>query len=187
MTDYLFELHTAAMDFMDDAESARKKGDIVAAHKYSEKAWNLERSYALAIPNEPAFQLTRSILFRSAGWLAIDCGKYEEAMNLMKKILADDPHPDVVAQLEAVYAEAVKRTKKQKGGDFELIGTLVSADIPFNQIKIQEEKSEAIYVFLVSTKSITEMVKTFWAEKVIANGKSRKDGFIRLENIRKAS
>lgn len=186
MTDYLFELHTAAMDFMDDAESARKKGDLVAAHKYWEKAWTLERSYALAIPNEPAFQLTRSILFRSAGWLAIECGKYTEAIDLMTKILADNPHPDIVTQLEEVLAEAAKRKKNKKGQNFELTGTLISADIPFNQIKIQDEKSKAIYVFFVSAKSISDMVKTFWAEKVVANGKSRKDGIFRLENIRKA-
>ena len=131
MTDYLFELHTAAMDFMDDAESARKKGDLVAAHKYWEKAWTLERSYALAIPNEPAFQLTRSILFRSAGWLAIESGKYQEAIELITKILAENPHPDVVTQLEEVLAEAINRKKNKKGQSFELIGTFVSADLLF--------------------------------------------------------
>ena len=186
MTDYLFELHTAAMDFMDDAASAQKKGDIVTAQKYWEKAWTLEHSYALAIPNKQEFQLTRSILFRSAGWLAIECGKYQEAINLMVKILAERPHPDVVVQLEEIYTEATKRKKKEKEQNFELTGTLISADILFNQIKIQEEKSKAIYVFLVSTKSISKMVKSFWAEKVVAKGKSRQDGFINLENIRKA-
>lgn len=187
MNDYLFELHTAAMDFMDDAEKAKQKGDLLAANTYWEKAWWLERSYALAIPNEADFQLTRSIVFRSAAWLAIEAEKYQEAIDFLEKILAENPHPSLLTDLKEVLNTAIQQKEQHVIQKLELKGTLISADIPFNQIKIEEEKSKTIYAILVVDKIINDIVKTLWAEKVIVSGTSQQKGLIRLENIRKAA
>lgn len=187
MNDYLFELHTAAMDFMDDAEQSRKKGDIPLANTYWEKAWWLERSYALAIPNEPSFQLARSITFRSAVSLAIESGKYQEAIDFAEKILTEAPHPAVVLDIKALLKTAKEQKSKQHSRNLELIGRLISADILFNQIKIEEEDSKTIYAILVTNQLLNDIVKSLWAEKVVVVGVADSKGVIRLEDIRKAA
>ncbi len=46
----LSTLHDIAMEFVDEALFAQKRGDETTAQLFYQKAYNLERTYALSIP-----------------------------------------------------------------------------------------------------------------------------------------
>jgi len=54
------------MEFVDEALFAQKRGDETTAQLFYQKAYNLERRYALSIPKEESYQLSRSVFLRSA-------------------------------------------------------------------------------------------------------------------------
>ena len=63
------------------------------------------------IPNEKDSEPTRSILYRSAGWLAYQCEEYERAIEIVGKGLKGSPPPDVKQELE----ECQKKTGTSSG------------------------------------------------------------------------
>lgn len=104
----LSTLHDIAMEFVDEALFAQKRGDETTAQLFYQKAYNLERTYALSIPKKADYQLSRSIFLRSAATLALDCQKPSEANELAQLALEENPHPAIVAELEEVLAKAQK-------------------------------------------------------------------------------
>ncbi|MGB0932032.1 MAG: hypothetical protein ACPGVB_14705 [Chitinophagales bacterium] len=108
----LAALHDIAMEFVDEALFAQKRGDETTAQLFYQKAYNLERRYALSIPKEESYQLSRSVFLRSAATLALDCDKLSEANELANLALEDNPHPAIVPELEEVVAKAQKASIK---------------------------------------------------------------------------
>ncbi|MEZ4883708.1 MAG: hypothetical protein R3E32_03135 [Chitinophagales bacterium] len=62
-------LHDIAMEFVDEAFFAPKRGDETTAQLFYQKAYNLERMYAFSILREESYQLSRSVFLRSAATL----------------------------------------------------------------------------------------------------------------------
>lgn len=181
-------LHDLAVEFTFEAERAQKRGDIVQAKKFFEKAFQLEKEFALVIPKgNPELQLTRTIIFRSAAWLALESGNLDEAKTLVNQILNENPHPSVIEELKGILKEIINRTPSKEVQKLDITGTLVSADIPYNQIKIQEEKSKKFFAVIVPANEIVEIAKSFLAEKVLINGQSKSDGLILLQKIKKVA
>ncbi len=106
----LSTLHDIAMEFVDEALFAQKRGDETTAQLFYQKAYSLERTYALSIPKEATYQLSRSVFLRSAATLALDCQKPAEASELAQLALEDNPHTAIVTELEEVVAKAEKAT-----------------------------------------------------------------------------
>ncbi|MFK7905009.1 MAG: hypothetical protein AB8B69_07790 [Chitinophagales bacterium] len=113
MSNQLAALHDIAMEFVDEALFAQKRGDGTTAQLFYQKAYNLERTYALSIPKEESYQLSRSVFLRSAATLALDCHKPSEANELATLALEDNPHPAIVPELEEVVAKAKKVRMEQ--------------------------------------------------------------------------
>ena len=64
----------------------------------------LERQAADRIPNARESEPTRSILYRSASWMAVHAGEPDEALRLAREGLAGFPPPSVAAELHEVIA-----------------------------------------------------------------------------------
>lgn len=98
-------LHREAMDLAEQAALAQAEGrsakDLYAA------ALEKERQAAELVAPLVDLEPTRSVLFRSAASLALDCGDYRTAEQLIARALAGNP-PDEIAEelrdlLEQVY------------------------------------------------------------------------------------
>ena len=89
------------------ADQERKAGNEKKAAPLFEQALQLELQ-ALAA-TEKTEGLWRSILHRSAGWLALDCGQPRLAEKLACAALAGDPDPAIAHQLREVLTAAHKR------------------------------------------------------------------------------
>jgi hypothetical protein len=82
------QLHEEAMERMDDALVAQRRGDDQAAQAAFRQAFQLERAAAellLTLPDQP--EPSRSVLLRSAASLARDAGERAEALRLIQLAL----------------------------------------------------------------------------------------------------
>lgn len=90
----------------------RTRGNITKTARLYAEALELELA-AIALLPEPV-EPTHSVLHRSAGWMAFNCGKYRKAEQLAAFALAQEPPPEIANELrellQEVYAKwAAKR------------------------------------------------------------------------------
>lgn len=88
-----------------EAIVAQAQGNEKAAHKLFEKALELEKQDALTLLTDFDNEPTRSVLFRSAGSLAMNCKKYREAEKLFAQGLAGEPPQRIMDELRELYQE----------------------------------------------------------------------------------
>ena len=97
-------LHNEAMDLAEKALFRRRRDkDEEAALPLFEQALHFEMEAIkefdrLGLDIEP----TRSVLHRSAATLAVDCGQFDEARELVAKGLAGNPPPEIADELREV-------------------------------------------------------------------------------------
>ncbi len=92
-------LHRKAMDLADDAAYESSKGNVQSAHLLYTRAFESERAAAQLVAGALDLEPTRSVLFRSAASLAIDCGEYREAERLVAQGLIGNPPEDIAEEL----------------------------------------------------------------------------------------
>jgi hypothetical protein len=101
--------HREAMEQTDLALAARQQGDEVLALRHFHKAYELETQAADAYASRLEAEPTRSVLFRSAATLALDCKLLPEAEKLVCTALTGNPPDDVAEELrdllEQIYFE----------------------------------------------------------------------------------
>ena len=108
----LNDYHDRAMEAAFFADLARRRDhDEKRAMELFEQALDLELKAIAAFTErlEPSY----SVYQRSAGWLAMDCGRPEQAAQLAEKALADDPAPAIAPELRELLAEANARISAQ--------------------------------------------------------------------------
>jgi hypothetical protein len=95
----LKSIHREAMEQTDLALAARQQGDEVNALVYFHKAYQLEAQAANAFANRLDAEPTRSVLFRSAATLALDCKLLPEAEKLVCTALIGNPPEQIGDEL----------------------------------------------------------------------------------------
>jgi tetratricopeptide (TPR) repeat protein len=93
------DLHRHAMALADEADTARRTGADETAHSLYEQAFALEQQAAELLRADLDAEPSRSILFRSAASLAMQCGEYREAERLIATALSGNPPDDVCQEL----------------------------------------------------------------------------------------
>ena len=94
----LNELHQQAMEFAEQAFTARRRGEPATARSFAYRAFILEKQAAEQSQTEPS----RSVLHRSAATLALDCGEYREAERLVAAALAGTPPESIANELREI-------------------------------------------------------------------------------------
>ena len=93
----ILRTHRKAMEWADEGQAQLNRGDESAAKAAFRKAMDLEReaAYATDANSEP----DRSVLFRSAGSLALDCEETRLAEQLLAAGLAGDPPEEIAEEI----------------------------------------------------------------------------------------
>ena len=99
-------LHDEAMALAQLALVARHTGDLARAAALAREACGLEAQAASLVPEGADSEPTRSILHRSAAWLALDANLPEEAIRLAERGLAGSPPAAIAVELKEVLAAA---------------------------------------------------------------------------------
>src|SRR4051812_28954307 len=93
-------LHRTAMELAELGDLRRAAGDTEAAESYYLRALEMETSAARLTP--PEIQPTHSILFKSAAFLAIRCGDFDEALRLVDQALVSSPPDEFADELKSL-------------------------------------------------------------------------------------
>jgi hypothetical protein len=170
-------VHRKAMVLMQDALVAEVKGDnITALHLFSD-AFDLERQAALDLRNDLAKEPTRSVLFRSAASLAMNCGRFDEGEEMVALGLAGNPPREIAEELIDV-SKKIKELKHKldnNNGYVTLIGILKIADSEKKYIKIVPTNGSKSFNHKINvTNDLTNVVKLFFDE-VVSVGVLKKD------------
>ncbi len=107
------ELHDKAMLFDDKAFAAEKEGQIDKAKEYHKKAFEFEKKAAMILISNLEIEPTRSVLFRSAAWLAYNAGEYREAELMAAYGLSGNPPKMIMDELREVMEEILAKIKEE--------------------------------------------------------------------------
>jgi len=99
-------LHHEATALADLAYATKLRGNIEGAQDFFRQAFELEVQAADSVAADLDAEPTRSILFRSAATLALNCGLLEEAIKLVHQGLAGHPPTDIAEELRRVADDA---------------------------------------------------------------------------------
>jgi hypothetical protein len=99
------DLHRQAMDFAEQAFAAKQQGDPALADSLSRQAFEHELRAATAVAPDLTAEPTRSVLYRSAATLALDCGEVREAERLIAVALAGDPPDEIAEELRNLFEQ----------------------------------------------------------------------------------
>jgi hypothetical protein len=167
------ELHREAMKYAQDAIVADAKGEKAAAFTLYEQAFALEKEAAnlfiLSFEKEP----TRSVLFRSAASLAMNCKQYDEAKRMIHLGLAGNAPDEIVdelLQLSKQIDKALKGAKmppmikKPKPQPFWVKGILKSADAQTRKMTLVSEDSKPSVVLV--PQGLSAIVRDYWEQNM---------------------
>ena len=101
------DLHREAMDLAEQSLLARRRGDHEAAASLVVAA--LEKESAAADLVSEGEEPTRSVLFRSAGHLALEAGFTKDALDLAIRGLSGEPPSPIKSELAEVLHTALHR------------------------------------------------------------------------------
>lgn len=179
-------LHKKAMEFADEALLARMEGNQQAATALFDKAFALELEAASAVPDNRQRSQSYFILLRSAASLAINCGKYQIARELIHKGLRLQPPPPFLKELQDLQ-EQLSNAAPQTQPTLEVVGTITYASTSKNEIRLQDIQTKELYHISVPRHLIDKIVKSFWADVVRVRAQRDASGIIVLDNIVKAA
>jgi len=139
------EFHKGAMECAELAQAARLRGQHDEFLALTSKALEMEKTAALALQHEVSLEPTRSVLFRSAASLALECGKIRDAEQLIAMALAGNPPAAIANELrdliEDVYfqrhLELRGVTLKPGEGQMSLEGAGIGFGITKSELFVQ--------------------------------------------------
>jgi len=99
------ELHQKAMELADRAAEARRAGDVGACERLTAEALKHEAEAAWKLARESDLEPTRSVLFRSAATLAIECRELRVAEQLIGAALSGTPPQEIAEELRDLLEE----------------------------------------------------------------------------------
>lgn len=106
-------IHRKAMDAADLAYAAKIYGTLEDFAKYSLEAFELELEAAELFKDDFSAEPTRSVLYRSAASLAIDCKKFVQALELIETGLSGKPRADIAQELEELKQTVLAHLEKE--------------------------------------------------------------------------
>jgi len=183
-------LHDSAMEYMDIAEQSKIALDKKTYQEYLRKAFFLEKEAALRVPLEKEETYWQSMLIRSAGWLAYECGYYLDAYNLSNWGLAGTPSAYEKESLESLHQKVQSKLGTKEiatKSSVHIYGMLASADVEQGQIRIKENKNQQYLLLIANKDLITKTVRHLIGEVVEIDAKLNEKGEMVLQRIRLAA
>jgi len=104
-------LHDQAMHLANLAMNASKNDDAKQAKQYFQEAYLLEQQVAMSLVNDFEQEPSRSVLFRSAAYLALKAELYRDAERMAAFGLCGNPPSEIADELRDVFTQSVEHLK----------------------------------------------------------------------------
>ena len=124
------ELHQQAMDLAEVAFTAKLRGDMEQANQLNWQAFEKEAKAAALLASNLDAEPTRSVLYRSAASLAVDCGEMQTAEMLIATALSGNPPQEIAEELKDLFIQINLQQYFERRG------------IPFNEEKLNNLMAE---------------------------------------------
>ena len=105
------QLHQKAMDEANVAMIAEKKGQQDQALKHYKLAFQYEKEAAMTMAYDFTIEPSRSVLFRSAAFLAIKAKLYQDAERMAAFGLIGNPPAEIAMELREALQETLNHLK----------------------------------------------------------------------------
>jgi len=180
-------IHSKAMEFMMFAKMGKAKGlperEIKDAYF---TAFLLEKKAIERADSEDDF--TKFILMRSAATLAYKADLLEESKILVVQCKAENPPTWIIEQLDEILDLVTKEEQKKSAKiPLQLEGIITNVSLDDNQITIQESTAKDKIPILIPSNRLTDIVKTYWSQKVQILVRKTVTGLMILEDIKVAA
>jgi hypothetical protein len=172
-------IHDKAMTLAQEAIMARIRHDENKAQMLYRQSFDLEREaayiYAERFDKEPI----RSILYRSAASLAIECLMYQEADLLIQQGQTSDTPIDVMEEFQELK-EQMQLPRPEQAQPFWISGVLKRVYADKNTIQLASKATDTIpqtdYTINVVSETLNKLVKNYWGDiiNVYIKPKSKK-------------
>lgn len=106
------QFHNRAMDLAENAFLAQQKGDTNAFIQLSKEAFLSEKAAAMLLLNQADSEPSRSILFKSAAFLAFDAQEYQECRDMITYTLLGKPDAIIKVEMTQLFDETTAILKK---------------------------------------------------------------------------
>jgi len=93
------EMHQLAMGLLDYSNMARRYGDLNVSRELLQRALHYETQAATIMDDQADDELWRTVLYRSAASLAMQCGEWDEAERLISDGLSVKPPFSIAEEL----------------------------------------------------------------------------------------
>ena len=159
----LNNFHDQAMDLVFMARIERRRGNTQQATEMFEQALDLELDAVKSL--DGVMEPTYSVLRRSAGWIAVDCGNFRLAERLACEALAKEPPPWVATELRNLLDYAMLSLRLQpedvvlQDGDVELClaGNSISSQYaPFSDVYVRADSFQKMYLRVAQWRNALE-------------------------------
>jgi hypothetical protein len=151
------DLHNEASNKAFLAQQAKLQNNFIEYLQISREAYSLEREAALLLKDSLDSEPTRSVLFRSAATLALNCGEYDDAIKLISHALVGNPHEEIKEEL----FEVLQNVSKERDASLEVAGN-ENAYLQFlrdKAINIKVDTKIKFYSRAVAVDSILDALK----------------------------
>lgn len=171
---HIRKLHEEAMDLAEMAFIARLEGDLERAAQLSQQAYEGEAQAARLMSKAGATEPTRSVLYRSAASLALNCNRFREAERLIAEGLAGDPPAEIAEELRQLYENVLfHRTLDSQGVSLkpdELLMSLSGKAIGFGVAAVEEFTMRLNDIQRLLRRTVERMTHKKYTERGRASG-----------------
>jgi hypothetical protein len=106
------QLHNQDMNLAENAFLAQQKGDTNTFVQLSKEAFLLEKTAAMLLQNKADAEPSRSVLFKSAAFLAFDAQEFQECRNMITYTLLGKPDATIKSEMNQLFDETTAILKK---------------------------------------------------------------------------
>lgn len=157
------ELHNKAMEHAHRARIARNTGNFEDAINQAEIAFGFEQEAARLVPDGDKAEPTRSILYRGAASLALQCNKYPEAIKLAATGLTGNPsakiEKDLLSILEQVKFSMFLQDQGEELESGELLLTMLGDAVSTGVVLYNEFKDRIDIAIRLVNKTVQRLMQ----------------------------
>ena len=167
-------IHEKAMGLAQEATMARIWNDETKAQTLYKESFGLEREAAFIYSERFDKEPIRSILYRSAASLAVECLMYQEADALIQQGLSSTTPSDVINDFQELR-EKIQHMQPlsviEPAQPFWISGVLRRVDADKNTIKLASNGAENLskthyYTINVVSETLNKLVKNYWGDRI---------------------